>query len=172
MDHLKTFEGQDITPVDPIRSKQNEYVNMMRLNLGAIDYGDPGATKTALRNITVLRVYHHLSRIIRYTEMMDKLEDRLYESLDANIDNLNLQDMGTAAQLLAIQTKLQSMMLDSQKLLAPYLDNIQLLDDAYVPQVESSSPTTLTYDANTREKLRTAAQQVLAALAEPGEPDE
>ena len=72
---VKTVDGS-IQSIDPLISKQKEDVAKMRASLLCCN-DDPYAATQAMKSITVLRVYHQMSRIIRYLEMMDKIEDKL-----------------------------------------------------------------------------------------------
>lgn len=147
---------------DPLYSKQREGVAKMRASLLACAEGTD-LSQQAIHNITVLRVYHQLSRIIRYLELMDKLEAKLYESLEYKIDTSDIQDDSTWVSLLAIQEKLQKMMIDSQKLIEPYLDLSEFtVVDTVTSETEVTS--TLTLDATSRDRLRNNAKQVLIEL--------
>ena len=138
-------------------------VDEMRNSLLAIDRRDPNSTRKAFQNITVLRVYHQMSRIIRYTNLMDKLEDKLYQSIESQIDSLSPDDFDSWRILLNIQSKLQENMIQSHKLLEPYLN----LDSLNTIEIQSADETQESYTVlsqDSREKLRNSAQQVLEAL--------
>ena len=169
MADLETFEGS-IQPLDPIVSKQKEDVARMRTSLLSCSM-DPSLAPIALRNITVLRVYHQISRIIRYTELMDKIEDKLYRSIETSMDNMNDSSPATWMQLLGIQEKLQKSMIESHKLLEPYLnlDNLSMVE---VPaEGTQESVTSKLFSRDSRDRLRLSAQTVLSELAELDEED-
>ena len=105
MGDFKTVEDS-VRIHDPLLRKQKEDVAKMRASLLSCS-DDPTSSTTALKNITVLRVYHQISRIIRYLEMMDKIEDKLYESIDYQLDNLNTSNPVTWMQLLTLQERMQ-----------------------------------------------------------------
>ena len=154
---------------DPLYSKQREDVARMRTSLLSCSE-DPLTSKKALANITVLRVYHQVSRIIRYLEMMDKIEDKLYESLDYRIDNMDIENPTTWMMLLNVQEKLQANMVNSHKLLQPYIENINLWKDSMeAARVEQEIHPNTVLTKNTRESIRSAAQTVLALLPVEGE---
>lgn len=155
---LKTVE--DLTPIDPLISKQKQDVAKMRTSLLACD-SDPKYASSALRNIAVLQVYHQISRIIKYTEMCDRIEDAVYTKLETK-----LQDSTTSLEyLLVVQEKLQKLLVDSQKLLAPYLDMSEFIDQATaINEDTSEAQVTVNLDVVKREKLRTSAKQVLKEL--------
>lgn len=154
-----------VSIIDPLLSKQRGDVAQMRTSLLAID-ADPKLASTAMKKITVLQVYHQMSRIIRYTELCDKLEEKLYESADFMIDSLDSSNgMMTLSTLLNLQERLQKLMIESNKILQPYLDMT-----SYIESVESqivddtSSDITISLDSTKREKLRNAASKVLSQL--------
>lgn len=163
MSNLNTFEGST-NIVDPILQKQKEGVARMRTSLIACS-DDIAKSKQAIHNITVMRVYHQIARIIRYTEMMDKLEDKLYESIDATLNSSNVNNPTTWMMLLNIQERLQKSMIESHKLLQPYLDIEEFSVVELTSQASDSAvPTTLAMDADTRDRVRIAAQSVLTEL--------
>lgn len=165
MSNLNTFEGST-NIVDPIYKKQKEGVARMRASLLACS-DDMTKSKQAIHNITVMRVYHQIARIIKYTEMMDKLEDKLYESIDATLNSSNAQNPTTWMMLLNIQERLQKSMIESHKLLQPYLDIEEFSVVELTSQASDSTvPTTLAMDADTRDRVRVTAQAVLAELSE------
>lgn len=121
----------------------------------------------AIQDITVMRVYHQLTRIIRYTEMMDKLEDKLYAAMDYQIDNADITDSNTLVMLMGIQEKLQKSMIESHKLLQPYMD---LQEFSVVDLVQDTgsddNPITKTLiTSESRDKIRYLAKNVIDVLA-------
>lgn len=163
-------EGIRIT--DPLYSKQREDVARMRASLLACS-DDPVTSNKALQNITVLRVYHQVSRIIRYLEMMDKIEDKLYQSLDYRLDHLDVENPTAWMTLITVQEKLLKNMTESHKLLQPYLNieefSLQSLMPVASTASEIESGTASILPKASRDKLRQSAQQVLAALNEVDE---
>lgn len=147
--------------------KQTEDVANMRSSLLSFNRSDPLSAKMAIQNVTVLRVYHQLSRIVRYTEMMDKIEDKIYQAIDCQLMDMDEYDPVTIGKLLTIQERLQKCMIESHKLLEPYLD-LDALTVVDMPQPADCSNTfaAMILDQESREKLRTSAQQVLSALSE------
>ena len=174
MDDSKTVRSDDIQTLemlDPIYAKQKEGVANMRASLLACNPRDLVSTKIAIQNVTVMRLYHQINRIIKYTEMMDKIEAKLYESIDNTLENMNSSSPSTWLTLLNIQERLQDSMIKSHKLLEPYL-NLEL------PVVEVPQPSpedsfaSMIMDQDARDKLRNSAQAVLAALGSlPGDSD-
>ena len=162
MDDLKTVE--DFNPVDQLRSKQKEDVAKMRASLLSCT-ADPSTAQQSLQNIAVMRIYHQISRIIRYTELMDKLEEKLYDSIEHTIDTSDPARTTTWLQLMKIQETLQKNMIESHKLLQPYLDlkSYSIMDLA--PQQETPSASAVILDADSREKIRSSAQAVLLQLS-------
>ena len=101
---------------NPIVAKQKEDVAKMRTSLLSCSKENGVSTMRAIQDITVMRVYHQLTRIIRYTEMMDKLEDKMYAALDYQIDNADITSVSTLESLMNIQTQLQRSMIESHNL--------------------------------------------------------
>lgn len=162
MSTLKTVDGSTQI-LDPLYQKQKEGVAKMRTSLLACA-DDPVTAKRAIQNITTMRVYHQIARIIKYLEIMDKLEDKLYESIDAAIDNVNSAQPTTWMMLLNIQERLQKTMIESHKLLQPYLD-IQEFSIVDLTATDSDSDTSdMVLTAESRDRIRTSAQAALLAL--------
>ncbi|MBQ2856446.1 MAG: hypothetical protein IJE78_04850 [Bacteroidaceae bacterium] len=159
-----------VMPSDPLIAKQREDVAKMRASLLCCT-DDPFTARQAMQNITVLRVYHQVSRIIRYLDVMDRLEEKLYAAIDAQIDKADPDSPMTWMSLLKIQEQLMDNMIKSHKLLEPYL-NIQefVIDTTATVQEAPDGSSILTKES--RDKLRTSAQQVLAILGPIEEPAE
>ena len=153
-----------------IYAQQLEDVANMRTSLLAFDRTDPLAAKKALQNITVLRLHHQLSAIIRYTEIIDKLQDKLYTAIDHQLDELDEYDENTWKILMTMQSRLQETMIESHKLIEPYLK----METMAVVEVQSAEAPQETFasmilNQESREKLRTQAQAVIAMLGETKE---
>lgn len=160
MDAANTFSSD----ID-LYANQCRDVSNMRTSLLSCNKNDPDSARKAIQYITVQRVYHQISRIIRYTEMIDKLEDKMYESINMDIDQMDSADPGTWRTLLQLQSKLQESMIESHKLLEPYL-KMETLTTIEVPKDDPNDTfTAMILDQQSREKLRTSAQEVLAAIA-------
>ena len=90
----------------------------------------------------------------------------MYKSIEYTIDKSSPESTATWFTLLGIQERMQKLMIESHKLLQPYLDIENLTLTELMPkQAEagtSSSPILLS--AESREKLRTNAQTVLNGL--------
>lgn len=164
MDNLETVGG--IESIDPLYTKQREDVAKMRASLLACS-SNPSMTKVALRNISILRVYHQVNRIIRYLDMMDKLEEKLYKSIDYTIENIDIENNTTWIGLITIQERLQKNMIESQKLLAPYLkiEDFSIVDFAGQGD-DQDNPAAQLMSASERDSLRTKAQTILKELQE------
>jgi len=169
----ETVGSAEIRIPDALYSKQREDVAKMRASLLACS-DDPVTSTRALQNITVLRIYHQVSRIIRYLEMMDKIEDKLYESIDYRLDSMNTESPTAWMTLLSIQEKLQENMISSHKLLQPYLNVEEFSLQSLMPVSSSSAVETgdtAILSKSSRDKLRQSAQQVLAALNDADKDD-
>lgn len=162
IDNFETVEDISKSQTNILREKQKQDVAAMRTSLLA-SHMDPSLTTTSMKNIAVLRVYHQMNRIIQYTELMDKLEAKLYEALEYQIDNADTTRPTTWMQLLHVQEQLQKNMIESQKLLQPFLDLTEYTaDNAEV--IDTQAENTIALDANSREKLRNNARAVLHQL--------
>ena len=171
-DELKTFEesGTDSsiettdTLVDPLLKEQKQQAEQMRSALLNCKKNDITSAKIALQNIAVLQVYHQVSRIIRYTELMDRLEDKLYDSIDMSLAEMDECDPNTMLVLLKVQSQLQESMVMSQKLLEPYM-NIDL--EAIAPPVDITEETSFgaaIIPKESRNVIRNGAQALLTEL--------
>lgn len=165
---MEDFKTVDDFPknVDPLIAKQKEDVANMRASLLLCSETDAEAVTTALNRITILRVYHQLSRIIRFTEMMDRIEVKLYESLNSYIDTADEYDDKTWQTLLIVQKQLQTAIIESHKILEPYLltpslnaDNLTALNNTI-----DSEGSDISIDKDTRNHLRSVAKQILEEL--------
>ena len=160
------YETKTVSSDIDLYVNQCKDVANMRASLLSFNKSDPNSARRALQNITVLRVYHQISRIIRYTELIDKIEDKMYESINMDLEAMDSMDPSTWRTLLALQTKLQAAMIESHKLLEPYL-NLETMTSVEVmpPDDPNDSFTTMILDQQSREKIRTSAQEVLSAIA-------
>lgn len=150
------------TNIDLFVNQCND-VEAMRASLLSIDRRDLNSARKAMQNITILRVYHQMTRIIRYIDLMNKLEDKMYRSIESQIDSLSPDDEDSWRILLNLQTKLQENMIQSHKLLEPYL-NFDSLNTIEIQSSDESGESYTVLNQDSREKLRTSAQQVLEAL--------
>ena len=164
---IETVDNSNTVVENPIVAKQKEDVAKMRTSLLSCSKENGVSTMRAIQDITVMRVYHQLTRIIRYTEMMDKLEDKLYAAMDYQIDNADITHLGTLEMLMQIQANLQKSMIESHKLLQPYMDLQDFSVVDLVPTTESSdnpiSQKLMTSES--RDKVRYAAQGVIEMFA-------
>lgn len=162
MNDLETVGGT-IEMDDPLYAKQKEDVARMRASLLACTI-DANKTKQALENIVVLRIYHQVSRIIRYLDLMDKLEDKLYKSIEKTVTTADDNSHSTWVMLLGIQERLQKNMIESQKLLGPYMsiEDFKVFD--LVCQSDDTNSTASIIPSDERDKIRIKAQTVLKEL--------
>ena len=166
MSDIKTVDDsiQEITPQDSILIKKKADVAGMRAALLSCA-DDPQSTISALQRITVLRVYHQVARIIKYLEQMDKIEEKLYQSIDCTLDKLDPENPTAWMVLLNIQERLQKNLIESHKLLQPYLNVQEFNLDSMMP-VSTTSISASIIPRESRDRLRISAQQVLDALSE------
>jgi hypothetical protein len=165
-------ENTNLSSSDPLLQEQLSLVAQMRSALISCNKSDAASAKRAMQNITVLRVYHQVGRIVKSTEVMDYLEDKLYDSIIANIGEMDSYDPATMLALLKVQSQLQETMIQSQQLLKPYfeLDMESLLP---TPEVEETSFGVALISQESRNNIRTGAQALLTELkkANPDLPD-
>lgn len=170
-DSLKTVEeSEEIlntindTSVDPLLKEQKAQAEQMRSALLTCKKNDITSAKIALQNIAVLQVYHQVAKMIRYTEMMDRIEDKLYDSIDMNLAEMDECDPQTMLLLLKVQSQLQESMVLSQKLLEPYM-NINLEDIAPPTDInETNSFGAAIIPKESRNAIRNGAQALLTEL--------
>lgn len=177
-DSLKTVEESEElvkatdTLVDPLLKEQKAQAEQMRSALLSCKKNDITSAKVALQNIAVLQVYHQVSRIIRYTELMDRLEDKLYDSIDMNLAEMDECDPNTMLVLLKVQSQLQESMVLSQKLLEPYM-NINLEEIAPPVEInESTSFGAAIIPKESRNIIRNGAQALLTELRNAEKPSQ
>lgn len=164
---IETVDNSNPTIIEnPIVAKQKEDVAKMRTSLLSCSKDSGVSTMRAIQDITVMRVYHQLTRIIRYTEMMDKLEAKLYEAMDYQIDNADITHLGTLEMLMQIQANLQKSMIESHKLLQPYMDlqSFNVVDLVQDTSSEDNPITKTLMTSESRDKIRYAAQNVIEIL--------
>ena len=152
------------TGPDALYVKQLNDVDKMRSCLLSCNDKDSASATRALQNITILRVYHQIARIIRFTEMLDKLEDKMYQSIDSTLQTMNPDDATTWSTLMRMQSQLQTTMIESQKLLDPYLKS-ELFTSVIIDEPESpKSFASMMLEPDSRQKIRESASAVLAAI--------
>lgn len=174
MNTTETFGvDSELAHIDPLYQKQQDQVNQMRTYLLSCNEHDPRSVKYALQNVLVLRVYHSITRVVRYLDMMDRLEDKLYQTIENSVMTMSDADPRTWLTLLNIQERLQKIMIDNQKLLEPYLNisELSFLDVPVEPEVSDTFANKV-FDQDSRERIRTSAQQVLDVLSESIDEDD
>lgn len=179
LDDAETVGSEEDFWSNTLFKKQQQQTRNMRESLISCDETDPYSVKNTMQKILVMRIYHQITRIIRYTQEMDKIENKLYETIDAALDNMDpgYISENTAAclsTLMTMQQKLQQSMIDSQKLLDPYL-NMDTLSYIELPaeQVNANDPIHgQVLDQMSRQKLREGAQAALTAIRSEAEETE
>lgn len=145
--------------------QQTNDVQSMRDQLMTFNRRDPAAARKALQNVTLLRVYHQLERIVRYTDMMDRIEDSIYQSIDMKLQNADPYDEDLCYKLIPLAERLEKMMIDSHKLLEPYLNFEQLNALEVEPEQDpANSFTSMLLEQESREKVRTGVQQLMEII--------
>lgn len=167
---LKTFgvgepqENTDLTTyIDPLLKEQKNQVDQMRSTLLSFNKTDANSASRAIKSITVLRIYHQIARIIKFTEVMDILEDKLCDSIITNVGQMESEDPATMMMLLKVQSQLQETMIQSQLLLKPYMDmDIEAI--APPQEMEETSFGVAIISQESRNNIRTGAQALLTEL--------
>ena len=167
---IETFDSRI---QDSLLASKKEGVSKMRTSLLSCLSDDSGSLSSrAINTITVLRIYHQLARIIRYIELMDRLEEKLYESIECTLDTCDVTDSDVMMKLLGIQERLQKSMIESHKLLQPYMDLqdisvVDLMSTTSTIESKTDSPIKI-MSPESRDRIRTSAQNLLSELsAEP-----
>lgn len=157
-------ENTDLSlSVDPLLREQKMQIDQMRSIYTTFNKSEPNSAKRALQNITVLRIYHQIGRIIKFTEMMDALEDKIYDSMIANIGQMDSFDPATLLTLLKVQSQLQETMVQSQLLIKPYLD-MDIESIAPPAELEETPYGVAIISQESRNNIRTGAQALLTEL--------
>lgn len=166
MKDFKTVEASSAADKikDPLLSLEREGVSKMRTSLLSCSMDSPATAKQAIQQVTVLRIYHQITRIVKYLDLMDKLEEKLYDSIECTIENAAEANPSTWMMLLSIQEKLQKNMIESHKLLQPFMElqDSNIMD--LMPVEESIPSKTILMSSESREKVRNTAQAVLMKL--------
>lgn len=173
-DELKTVGATDdniSAYIDPLTAKQKSHTDEMRSALLACNFGDITSTKSALQYITLRRILHQVERIIKYTELMDRLEDKLYATIDQNLAEMDEFDPNTMMLLLKVQSQLQTSMIESQKLLQPYLE-MDISVYAQPTEVAEDSFMANIIPQESRNTIRNGAQALLTELKKQSKDDE
>jgi len=162
-ENTSSEENTDLSSADPLLKEQKLQVDQMRSTLLSFNKADPNSAKRAMQNITVLRIYHQVTRIIKFTEMMDLLEDKLYTAMIENMAQMDNADPMTMMTLLKVQEQLQETMIQSQLLIKPYLD-MDIESIAPQPELEETSIGVAIISQESRNNIRTGAQALLTEL--------
>lgn len=165
-----TIESDSL--VDPLIFEQKEQANLMRKSLLTCRTGTISNAKVALQNIAVLQIYHEVARIIRFIEVMDRLEDKIYDSIDMNIGGMDSADPATMLMLVKVQGDLYKTMAMSQDLLKPYI-NIDLESIAPMKDVNEDIPFGVAIiPKESRTAIRNGAQALLTELRKNENPSD
>ena len=101
---------------------------------------------------------------------MDKIEDKLYAAIEFQLEDSLTSEPETMVKLLALQERLQKSMIESQKLLEPYLSmdlfNVVDLAPSAVTDSSDNPITKQLMTSESRDKVRATAQNVLNMLNE------
>lgn len=166
MGDIKTFDGGNHR--DPLITQQKESISRMRTALLSCTLDNPLSIKQSINQVTVLRIYHQVTRIVRYLDMLDKLEDKIYKLIEEKmaVTELDDPDLNTAilSQLLVVNESLQKTMVSSHKLLEPYMNVEAFGITELMPINAATDSEILIMSPDSREKVRNTAQQVLSAL--------
>lgn len=162
-DQSKTF-GQDLSSYDPLSNLKRESIDRMKMALLSSSLDDPLSVVSAVKGVTVMRVYHQVVRIVQYLDLMDRLEAKLYYAIDRELENDQQDEYLTISKLLKIQEQIQKSIIESNKLLAPYLEMEQYQTFNEIEEVTPVSDDILELDSTKRNLLRENAGQILSDL--------
>jgi len=167
VEDAKTVSNQPVVLDDsPIVKQQKLQVNKMRDAILSVSEESGMTLRHVINGITAMRIYHYVTRIIEYTAIMDELDSKINESMRVQIRTSDVTDPGALLLLLTYQERLQKSMIESQKLLEPYLksDFLDVLEMAPPATVDNTFGAIM--GRVDRENLRTVAQSVLAELGD------
>lgn len=165
MDIVETVDNTAVIS-NPLRRKQKESVEKMRTALLSSVAEDGTSARQAMQSISAMMIYHQITRIVNYLDLMDKLEAKMYESILNTIDTASASSPETFAVLLEVQTKLQKNMIESQKLLDPYLEAQDFINavDLAGSDASATSDSMQIMSPEVRDNLRSNAKKVLELL--------
>ena len=149
---------------DPLYAVRRESTERMRTALLSYSLDDPYSAAFAIKQVTLLRVSHQVARIVQYLDMMDRIEEKLYIAINNELEAADLYDPMTLNHLLAIQSKLQETIIESNKLLTPYLNMEQYPAFENIEQLSQPDEELLSLPAKQRDELRENASAILAEL--------
>lgn len=147
---------------DNLDARLQEDVAKMRTSLSSCS-DDRETSIQSLRTIRSLQIYHQITRLIKYLDMCDKIESKLYECIDCTLLQIDAEDTEHLLLLLQIQERLQRLMVESQKLLQPYLDT-DVTETITFQESTTQNSISDAMDASTRDKVRIAAQRLLSEI--------
>lgn len=153
--------------LSPLRKAMRESTERMQTALLAASMDNPGSVAAAMRQVTLLRAHHQVLRIVKFLQLMDEVEEKMYESIELDMATMDLTESSTWSTLLALQTKLQQNIIESNKLLAPYLemDKYPLFQEiAEEGLVIEADAEVIDISADKRNQLRETATLVLEDL--------
>jgi len=158
MTYSKTVgSSQSSSDLDSLR---HESIERMKLALLSASLDNPTSAASAIRQVTIMRVYHQVTRIVEYLDLIYR-SIRL-EMNDIGADESNLK---TITKLLTIQEKLQKSIIESNKLLQPFVesDNMPMFNEIEA-NAEVLSDDEKLLPSEDRSKLRENANEILKEL--------
>ena len=163
VDDSKTFGDHD--RYNPVSSLRKETVARMETALLSVSLDNPSESAIAIKQVTILRVYHQVIRIIQYLDLMDKLETKLYDAIDTELEfNECDSNFARLSRLLAIQEKLQKSIIESNKLLAPFLEMDQYPAFESINSIIPAEAQVFDVSSSKRNELRENASAILKDL--------
>lgn len=177
MSNAKTFgdDSSSLTSYDPLDSMQRESVERMKQALISAQLDEPSTAAAAIRQVTILRAYHQVTRIVKYLDLMDQLESKLYETIEfelADSDDFEEDNFKVLTKLLAVQEKLQKSMIESNKLLQPFLDTEQYGGAFDIIEANEVKPQESLIPVENRNEIRDSAGQILKELTSLSKQDD
>ena len=169
MDDLEIYPTYSVdSDPTPIQKAMTESTERMQTALLSASMDAPNEVVGAMRQVTLLRAHHQVMRIVQFLQLMDKLEAKMYESIDMDMSTMDLSDPDSWKTLLLLQTKLQENIVNSNKLLTPFLEM-----DKYpiFNEMANASDVDVTIvdgelTPSKRNQLRENAESILAELEE------
>ena len=92
------------------------------------------------------------------------IEEKLYDSVNRLIDRSDPDSIMTMNMLLNVQERMQKLLIESNKILSPFLDMTQYIESIDSSVIDEDPERVVKLDATKRENLRNAANKVLLEL--------
>ena len=149
----------------PLQKSMHESTERMQTALLSASMDSPNEVVTAMRQVSLLRAHHQVMRIVQFLQLMDKLEAKMYEAIELDMATMDLTDSQSWKTLLTLQTKLQENIVNSNKLLMPFLEMGKYpIFNEMATAADSEVDIVIDLPPAKRNQLRENAESILAEL--------